>query len=115
MGTTRFVGVPDPLPASYGHLRSAITNAVLHRDAGRDLAVDLVVEDTTTGEHESFEGVPIVEIRQSLVGESTATFPMENSLVFEVDGRRRSVGNRGGGIDPFLEDYAAVEVTLRER
>lgn len=115
MGTTRFVGDPDPLPARYGHLRSAITNAVRHREAGRDIAVDLVAEDTETGQRESFEDVPVVEIRQSLVGESTATFPMENSLVFEVDGGQRSVGNRGGGIDPFLEDYAAVEVTLRER
>lgn len=115
MGTTRFVADPDPLPATYAHLRSAITNAALHREAGRGLVADLVVEDTETGERDSFERVHVVELRQSLVGESTATFPMENSLIFEADGKRLSVGNRGGGIDPFLEDYAAVEVTLRER
>jgi len=114
MGTTRFVADPDPLPAEYDHLRSAITNAVLHREAGRDLSVDLRVEDTATGGRESFEDVDVVEIRQSLVGESTASFPIENSIVFEAGGERRSVGNRGGGIDPFLEEYAALGVTLRE-
>lgn len=115
MGETRYLTAPDPLPRTYDHLRTAVTHAALHRAAGRDLAADLVVEDTATGERMRFEGVPIREVRQSLVGQSTAAFPMENSLVFDVDGERRSVGNRGGGIDPFLEDYAAVEVTLRER
>ncbi|MFB6189915.1 MAG: TrmB family transcriptional regulator sugar-binding domain-containing protein, partial [Halapricum sp.] len=114
MGETVFVAEPDPLPATYEHLRTAATNAALHRAAGHDLLADLVVEHTDSGERESFEGVPIVDVRQSLVGESTADFPMENSLVFEFEGGRYSVGNRGGGIDPFLEAFAAVEVTLRE-
>ncbi|MFW6017685.1 MAG: TrmB family transcriptional regulator [Halapricum sp.] len=115
MGETVSRADPDPLPSSYDHLRTAVTNAVFHRDAGRELAADLVVERTASGDRETFENVPIVDIRQSLVGESTAEFPMENSLVFETDGERYSVGNGGGGIDPFLEPYVARTVRLRER
>lgn len=114
MGETVFVTDPDRLPATYHHLRTAATNAALHRELGRDLVADLVVERTDSGERESFEGVPIVDVRQSLVGESTAAFPMENSLVFESGGERYSVGNLGGGIDPFLETFGALEVTLRD-
>ena len=115
MGTTRFVADPDPLPATYKHLRTAVSNAVLHRERGRELVADLLVEDTATGERATFEGVDVVALRQSLLGESTADFPMENSLVFESGGQQLSVGNRGGGIKPFLEDFAAIEVTLRTR
>jgi sugar-specific transcriptional regulator TrmB len=115
MGETVYLTDPDPLPATYDHLRTAVTNAALHRDVGRVLAADLIVERTDSGARESFESVSILDVRQSLVSESTAEFPMENSLVFEGDGERLSVGNGGGGIDPFLEPYAAIEVTLRER
>ena len=114
MGQTIYRADPDPLPASYDHLRTAVTNATFHREAGRELAADLVVDRTDSGERETFENVPIVDVRQSLVGESTAEFPMENSLVFETDGARHAVGN-GGGIDPFLEPYVGREVRLRER
>jgi len=113
MGTTCYRADPDPLPATYDYFRTAVTNAALHRAAGRDLAADLTVADVETGEQRSFEGVPIVDIRQSLVGESTADFPIENSLVFEHEGERLSVGHPGGEIDPFLEDFAADSVTLR--
>lgn len=115
MGTTRYLADPDPLPHTYDHIRTAVTNAALHRQAGRELSADLVVADIETGSEVTFEDVPIVDVRQSLVGESTAAFPIENSLVFEVDGERRSVGNSGGGLEPFLEDYAGLEVTLKER
>ncbi|QSG10081.1 Sugar-specific transcriptional regulator TrmB [Halapricum desulfuricans] len=115
MGETVFRSEPDPLPSRYDHLRTAVTNAALHREAGRELAADLLVERTDSGGRERFEDVSIVDVRQSLVGDPTAEFPMENSLVFEVDGQRYAVGNGGGGIDPFLEPYAAREVRLRER
>jgi hypothetical protein len=115
MGTTRYCTDPDPLPTTYPRLRTAVTNAALHRATGRDLAVDLLAESLDTGEQERFENAPVLEVRQSLVGEPTTDFPMENSLVFDVDGDARTVGNIGGGFYPFLEDYGAIEVTLRER
>jgi len=113
MSETVYRSDPDPLPATYNHLRTAVTNAALHREAGHDLVADLVVDRTDTGERETFEDVPIVEVRQSLVGESTAEFPMESSLVFEVDGERYAAGDGGGRIDPFLEAYVARKVQLR--
>lgn len=115
MGETRHLTDPDPLPAEYDHLRTAVTNAALHRGRGRDLAADLLVEATKTGERTRFEGVPILEVRQSLVGESTAAFPMENALVLDVDGDRVTVGNDHEGIGAFYEDFAARRVTLSER
>ena len=43
--------------------------------------------------------MPVVDVRQNLVGESTNAFPIENSLVFDTP-------------DGQIEGYAAVSVTL---
>lgn len=115
MGDTEFLSNPDPLPHTYEFFRSSVTNAALHRMADRTLAADLLVKDVDSGSQEHHENVPIVEVRQSLVGEPTTAFPTENSLVVEIDGERRAVGSHAGGFEPFFEKYAAVEVTLQER
>jgi len=114
MGTERAVTDPDPLPATYDHLRTAATNAALHRAAGRDLLADVTLVDIDSDTEERHERVPVVGVRQNLVGEPTNDFPMENSLVFARPEGRVAAGNVGGGIGPFYEGYGARSVTLYE-
>ena len=112
MGEERYVSGPDPLPATYDHLRTAVTNAALHRVAGRELLADATLRDTETGAERRHERVPVVGVRQNLVGEATNDFPMENSLVFETPEGRVAAGNAGGSLGPFYEAYVAESVTL---
>jgi hypothetical protein len=114
MGIETFVTVPDPLPATYDHLRTAATNAALHRAAGRDLLADVTLVDIEDGTEQRHERVPVVGVRQNLVGEATNDFPMENSLVFSLPEGRVAAGNVGGGIGPFYEGFGASSVTLYE-
>ncbi|MDS0260099.1 TrmB family transcriptional regulator [Haloarcula sp. S1CR25-12] len=114
MGEVCHVTEPDGLPATYDHLRTAATNAALHRDAGRDLLADVTLEDLDADTERRYERVPVVEVRQNLVGDPTNDFPMENSLVFETPEGRLAAGNAGGGIGPFYEGYGARSVTLYE-
>jgi len=111
MGEDRYVTDPDPLPATYDHLRTAATNAALHLAAGRDLLADVRLSGLD-GSERRYERVPVVEVRQGLVGDPTNDFPMENSLVFETPDGRVSAGNTQGGIRPFYEGYGATAVTL---
>ena len=111
MGEDRHVTAPDPLPATYDHLRTAATNAALHRAAGRDLLADVTLTGLDSSER-TYERVPVAEVRQGLVGDPTNDFPMENSLVFETPEGRLSAGNTQGGIRPFYEGYGATAVTL---
>ncbi|MDS0282460.1 TrmB family transcriptional regulator [Haloarcula onubensis] len=112
MGEVRHVTDPDELPATYDHLRTAATNAALHRAEGRDLLADVTLEDLDGGDDRRYERVPVVAVRQNLVGDPTNDFPMENSLVFETPDGRVAAGNAGGGIGPFYEGYGARAVTL---
>jgi sugar-specific transcriptional regulator TrmB len=112
MGETVFVAEPDPLPASYDYLRTAVTNAALHRAAGRRLVADVTVRPVGGDATTSYERVPVVDVRQRLVGEATNEFPIENNLVFETPDGRIAAGGGGGSIVPFYEGYAATSVTL---
>jgi len=112
MGQAHYVADPDALPSTYDHLRTAATNAALHRAAGRDLLADVTLVDVADGTEQRYERAPVVDVRQNLVGEPTNDFPMENSLVFELPEGRVAAGNVGGGIGPFYEGYGASTVTL---
>ena len=112
MGERRHVAEPDDLPATYDHLRTAATNAALHRGMDRDLLADVALAAIDSDDQRHYERVPVVAVRQHLVGEPTNDFPMENSLVFETPDGRVAAGNAGGGIGPFYEGYGARSVTL---
>ncbi len=114
MGEDRYVTDPDELPATYDHLRTAATNAALHRAAGRELLADVTLATLDEDDERRYERVPVVDVRQNLVGDPTNDFPMENSLVFETPDGRLAAGNAGGGIGPFYEGYGAQSVTLYE-
>jgi len=112
MGEERYVADPDPLPATYDHVRTAVTNAALHRAQGRELVADVTVRAVGAEETTTYERVPVVGVRQSLVGEPTNEFPIENNLVFETPDGRIATGGGDGSLLPFYEGYAAVSVTL---
>ncbi|MBX0296026.1 TrmB family transcriptional regulator sugar-binding domain-containing protein [Haloarcula nitratireducens] len=111
MGEDCYVADPDPLPTTYDHLRTAATNAALHRAAGRDLLADVTLRDLDD-EEVRYERVPVVAVRQNLVGDPNNDFPFENNIVFETPDGRVAAGNAGGGISPFYEGYGATVVTL---
>jgi sugar-specific transcriptional regulator TrmB len=112
MGETRYVTDPDPLPATYEHVRTAVTHAALHRADGRRLLADVTVRAVGSEETTTYERVPVVDVRQNIVGEPTNEFPIENNLVFETPDGRIATGGGGGSLQPFYEGYAAVSVTL---
>lgn len=112
MGTVQYVSEPDPLPATYEHLRTAVTNAALHRAAGRTLLADVTVQAVGSEETTTYERVPVVDVRQNLVGDPTNEFPIENSLVFETPDGRIATGSNDGSLQPFYEGYGAVSITL---
>ena len=112
MGEVQHVTAPDPLPATYDHVRTAVTHAALHRADGRSLLADVTVRAVGSEETTTYERVPVVDVRQNLVGESTNAFPIENSLVFDTPDGQIAAGGNDGSLQPFYEGYAAVSVTL---
>jgi sugar-specific transcriptional regulator TrmB len=114
MADPRFVADPPALPASFEYFRTGVTAAARHVNAGRDLVADVDVVDTGTDGERTLEGVPIREVRQSLVAPATARFPIENALVVETDHGPVSIGGDSAGFDPYYEDFAARGLTLRE-
>jgi sugar-specific transcriptional regulator TrmB len=112
MGEVRYLTDPDPLPATYDHVRTAVTHASLHRAAGRPLLADVTVRAVGSDETTTYERVPVAEIRQNLVGEPTNEFPIENSFVFETPDGRIATGGTDGSLQPFYEGYGAVSITL---
>lgn len=112
MGETRYVTDPAPLPATYDHVRTAVTHAALHQAAGRSLLADVTVRAIESGETTTYERVPIVDVRQSLIGEPTNEFPIENSFVFDTPDGLIAAGSTDGSLQPFYEGYGAVSITL---
>jgi sugar-specific transcriptional regulator TrmB len=112
MGELRHVAAPDPLPTTYDHIRTAVTNAALHRAAGQSLRADVTIRQVGSEETSTYEDVAVVDVRQHLVGEPANEFPIENSLVFDTPDGPIAAGGNNGSLQPFYEGYAAVSVTL---
>ncbi len=114
MGEVRHIAEPDPLPATYERVRTAVTNAALHRARGRSLRADVTIQRIGSEVTTTYEQVPVVEVRQSLVGDPTNEFSIENSLVFDTPDGLIAAGGNDGSLQPFYEGYAAVSVTLSD-
>lgn len=112
MGAVRHVTEPDPLPATYERVRTAVTHAALHRAAGRELLADVTVRPVGSEGTTTYERVPVVDVRQNLVGDPTNEFPIENNLVFDTPDGRIATGSDDGSIRPFYEGYGASSITL---
>ncbi|MEF8884185.1 MAG: TrmB family transcriptional regulator sugar-binding domain-containing protein [Haloarculaceae archaeon] len=113
MADSRFVADPPTLPVAFEYFRNGVTAAARHLREGRDLVADVDVVDTGTGAERTLADVPVVEVRQSLVEPESAAFPVENALVVDTDQGRVTVGGDSAGFDPYFEDFAARELTLR--
>ncbi|ELZ28806.1 TrmB family transcriptional regulator [Halosimplex carlsbadense 2-9-1] len=114
MGEPRHVADPPELPGTFEYFRNGVTTAAQHLDAGRDIVADVTVADTGTDHQMDFESVPVREANQTLVPPVTSSFPVESALVVETDGGPVSVGGDSPGFDPYFEEFAAREITLRE-
>lgn len=101
--TEHYITEPDPLPRTYDWFRQATLHAILHEQAGTDLAADIETEAGV-----SVSG-PVKEIRQAFVEPATNDFTLENSLIIDTGDELVSVG----GLGSFLEDYQATSVNLR--
>jgi sugar-specific transcriptional regulator TrmB len=114
MGEARHVTDPPELPTTFEYFRNGVTTAAQYLDAGRDIVADVTVADTGTDHEIDFEGVAIRGANQTLVPPVTSSFPVESALVVETDGGPVSVGGDSPGFDPYFEEFAARDVTLRE-
>ncbi|WP_224333802.1 TrmB family transcriptional regulator [Haloprofundus halobius] len=114
MGDNQFTADPDPLPATYTHARTAVTNAALHFIQERSLTADVTVQAIGSEDTITYEGVPVVEIHQNIVGDPTNEFPIENNLVFDTPDGRIATGGSNGSLQPFYEGYGLVSITLYE-
>jgi sugar-specific transcriptional regulator TrmB len=113
MAEPHHLAAPPDLPATYDFFRNGVTAAAIHRKTGREVVADLTVRDTENGGERTLEGAPVREVRQSIVDPATTRFPIENAIVVETDTGPLSVGGDTAGFDPYYEDVAARELTLR--
>jgi len=114
MGQVRHVGAPSELPATFEYFRNGVTTAAQYLDANRDVVADVTVADTGSDHEIDFEGVPVREANQTLVPPVTSSFPVESALAVETDSGPVSIGGDSPGFDPYFEEFAAREITLRE-
>jgi len=114
MGDLRTLSDPPALPKTFEYFRNGVTTAAQYLDAGRDIVADVTVAETASDYELDLDGVTVLEAKQTLVPPVTSSFPVESALVVEADGGRVSIGGDSPGFDPYFEDFAAREITLRE-
>jgi len=103
-----YVTDPDPLPTTYDSFRHAVLQAELHRRADHPIEATVFARPTdATGDPEEMTGL-VVDVQQSLVDPPSNTFPVQNSLVIDIDGTELTVGGRGA----FVETYESHRTTL---
>jgi sugar-specific transcriptional regulator TrmB len=98
------------LPATFRTFRETVMQADLHLRADDWLTASIearpVFED---GEYRTIEG-RVSGVRQDIVKPASNYFPVENSLVLEIDDEEVTIGGPGA----FVEDYEAREVVLEK-
>lgn len=115
MADERYVTEPASLPQRYEGFRHAVLQAELHSRTDQPLTARVTAQPVDTDDSHS-EDSPldiegrIVEIRQNLVQPTTASFPVENSILLERDNEDERVSI--GGTGAFIEDYETHEITL---
>lgn len=98
---------PASLPATFGDFRKTVFEATLHLRDDADIVAHVNGRRTEDGEPVELTG-RVVETVQSLLEPVTSDFPIEHSLILEVDDARVTIGGRGA----FVEDIEAEEITL---
>ncbi|WP_435125774.1 TrmB family transcriptional regulator [Halobaculum sp. D14] len=102
-----FVADPEPLPATYTDFRAAILQSALHLRQETEIVARVAGSWVGDGSDVTLTGA-VTGVRQGLVEPRNNTFPVENSLLVDVDGETVSVGGKGA----FVEDVEAERVTL---
>ncbi|MFB6073484.1 MAG: TrmB family transcriptional regulator sugar-binding domain-containing protein [Haloarculaceae archaeon] len=104
------VSVREPLvlPRTFNNFRHAAVEAAIQRRAGNPIRVEATVHEPGDDAETTVAG-QVVDARQGVVEPRQTRFPIEATLVVETDAGQVTVGGSGA----FLEDYVAVETTLR--
>lgn len=110
MGKTVAEKAPQSLPADYTCFRAGIFDAARRIANGEEL-VGTVTVQTEAGDKQTFEQLPILNVKQGLVTPITNEFPNQNSISFETADGPIAVGCPGG-IGSFYEDYTGLSLTL---
>ncbi|MDS0279109.1 hypothetical protein NDI85_15015 [Halomicroarcula sp. S1AR25-4] len=98
---------PLSLPAEDLSFRHGVFVATKHA-AEKDIEVTV---DLFPGQDYGTLTGTVADIKQGLLEPATYDFPVQNTLVLDVDGEQVSVGGPGA----FVEDYSAKTVTVREQ
>jgi hypothetical protein len=96
------------LPGTFTNFRQAVHQATCWLRAGQPVSATVAVRPVTAADDPGELTGPVVETRQGLVRPETNSYPIQHSLVVEVDGETVTVGGPGS----FLEDYETDEVEL---
>lgn len=101
------VSEPAELPRRFTNFRHAVFQATLHLRGETDLYAHVTGRMTEDDEPVELTG-RVVELRQGLIEPSNNRFPIEHTLILEVDDETLSVGGSGA----FVEDVEATEIVL---
>lgn len=102
-----YVADPPALPRTHPCFRHAVKHATHCLEADREIRVTGEVRPDRTTDLRTIEG-RLAGVRQSLVEPTNADFPVENTMILEVDGETVTIGGEGA----FVEDYEAGAITL---
>ncbi|MFC4989131.1 TrmB family transcriptional regulator [Saliphagus infecundisoli] len=103
-----YIAEPRSLPAEYRSFRHAVLDATLHLRDNRPITVEATVTPSSGDpDHKTLTGT-VVDTYQGLIEPMTNDFPVQNTLVVELEGGRVTVGGPGS----FLEEYEASKITL---
>ncbi|MBX0322666.1 transcriptional regulator [Halomicroarcula sp. F13] len=98
---------PRPLPAEGLSFRHGVFVATKH---AAETDIEVTADLFPGQDHATLTGT-VVEIKQGLLEPTTYDFPVQNTLVLDVDGERVTVGGPGA----FVEDYSVKSLTIREQ
>lgn len=108
MATEVHVAEPRDLPATYHSFRHLVLQATLRLRADEDVTITADVQPVqATDDPGTIEG-RIVDTRQGMAEPQTNAYPIEHTLVVELDDETVTIGGPGS----FLEDYEAGEARL---
>ncbi|WP_418284277.1 TrmB family transcriptional regulator [Halorubrum sp. DTA46] len=99
---------PAALPVEYTNFRHAVLQSTLHLREGTVPHVTVGGRWTEDGADAEVTG-RVVETRQGMVKPTNNEFPVEHSLVVEVDGESVTVGGRGAFVEDIEADLVRIE------
>jgi sugar-specific transcriptional regulator TrmB len=99
---------PHDLPHTYKNIRRAAIDAVLHREAGRELFAEIEARQTDRPESVVNIRGEVAGVKQRHINPTTDARPRQCCLCIQADDETITIGNPNA----FLEDYRAYKTTL---